>query len=1360
MKQPVTPSTDFLAGGGEMGALMRAFDWSMTPLGPTAEWPQSLRSAISILLPSKAQIVLFWGAKLITLYNDAYRPVFGAKHPRALGMPVRESWSELWGTGLKELFEGVLTTGEAYWASDHPFFMERFGYLEETFFDVSYDPVRDETGRVGGVFCIVSETTGRVVGERRLRTLRELSTRTADAKSPKEACRLAVEVLAESSHDIPFAFLYLNDSVTGPRLVEAVGADDAPPAIAWPFDDILRTGAPVMIHALDSRFGPLPGGPWPEPAQKAMVLPIARAGQEAPYGFVVAGISPRRQPDVDYQSFLSLVASQIGSAIANALAYDEERKRAEALAELDRAKTAFFSNVSHEFRTPLTLMLGPIEDLLARPLESPLSSAQDQLTVAHRNSLRLLKLVNALLDFSRIEAGRIQASYEPTDLSAFTAELASNFRSACDRAGLRLLVETAHLSEPVYVDRDMWEKIVLNLLSNAFKFTMQGKIHLALRQVDATAELCIRDTGIGIPAQEIDHVFERFHRVQNAQGRTHEGTGIGLALVQELVKLHGGTVTVTSRLGEGAFFRVTIPLGKEHLSKDRIADPGTFVSKTMGALPYVEEALRWLPSSEHSAEVSGLRTEVFDSVLRTQSSRPRILVADDNADMREYVRRLLATQYEVVVAADGVEALKAVQHQPPDLILTDVMMPRMDGFALLAELRSRAETKTLPVIMLSARAGEESRIEGLRSGADDYLIKPFSAHELMARVGTHLEMSRIRREAGERVTSILDSITDGFVTFDRDWRFVYVNAQAERMNGMSRAALLGKTIWEVFPAAIGTTLEHEYRRAVAEHVCVDFESYYEPWDRWFTIRAYPTADGGLSAYFQDVTDRRRIEQTLRKSEQNLSDFFDNATVGLHWVGPDGIILRANQAELDLLGYRQDEYVGHHITEFHEDRSAIDDMLSQLSQGKTLDGYSARLRHKSGHIKDVLISSNVLWDNGRFVHTRCFTLDVTERKKAEEALREADRRKDEFLATLAHELRNPLAPLRNAAAIITQASSSDVRVLRARDMIGRQVETLTRLVDDLLDVSRITTGKIVLRKTRLDVATVVERAVEICRSAIEAKRQDLQIVLPQSLIFMNGDLVRLTQVLANILNNASKFTPEGGHICVTVQQEIEDVVIRIRDNGSGIAPEILPHIFALFVQADRSLDRSLGGLGLGLTLVRQLMALHGGTVEAVSEGIGKGSEFVMRLPVIHVTQEQEQEQEQERKMCAADHHRILVVDDNLDGAESLALLLKLKGHEAVIAEDGPTALRTVPIFKPSIVLLDLGLPEMDGHEVARRLRAAYPQDRFTLIALTGYGQEEDRRRTKEAGFDHHLVKPVDPKTLDRLMASHRVASPLE
>jgi signal transduction histidine kinase len=395
-------------------------------------------------------------------------------------------------------------------------------------------------------------------------------------------------------------------------------------------------------------------------------------------------------------------------------------------------------------------MLGPLDDLLARSQTHLSPMAKEQLDLVSRNGARLLRLVNTLLDFSRLEAGRVQAVYLATDLASFTSELASVFRSATDKAGLRLIVDCSDLGEPVYVDRDMWEKVVLNLISNAFKFTFNGEIAVSVHRVGDMAELRVRDTGVGIPAEAIPKLFERFNRVPNMPSRTHEGSGIGLALVHELVKLHGGSVRIESIVRQGSTFVVTIPFGQSHLASGQLGGSRSLSSTGVGAKPFVEEALRWLPdSAATSDEIFSVQDELLPVPCPPVSEtavRPRVLVADDNSDMRQYLSRLLSEQYEVETVPDGQAALQSTQTNPPDLIVSDVMMPILDGFELLKALRGDEQTRTMPVILLSARAGEESRVEGLEAGADDYLIKPFSARELLARVSGRLEIARLQRD--------------------------------------------------------------------------------------------------------------------------------------------------------------------------------------------------------------------------------------------------------------------------------------------------------------------------------------------------------------------------------------------------------------------------------------------------------------------------------------------------------------------------------------------------------------------------------------------------------------------------------------
>lgn len=527
------------------------------------------------------------------------------------------------------------------------------------------------------------------------------------------------------------------------------------------------------------------------------------------------------------------------------------------LGELDAAKTAFFSNVSHEFRTPLTLMLGPLEDAIR--LESTLGG--EPLRAVHRSAVRLLRLVNSLLDFSRIEAGRLDARFEPTDLAALTAGIASAFQSLIESAGLSLVLDCPNLRQPVYVDRSQWERIVSNLLSNAFKFTLAGEIAVRLRERDDVVELVVSDTGTGIPEHEQGRIFERFHRVANSQGRSFEGTGIGLALVREIVNLHGGTIRVESTEGRGSSFTVSIPLGLNHLPRDRIAVASDTATSASGAAakPFVLEAAQWVPTGARppSGELQGVEPPV--------AGRERVLVVDDNADMRSYIVSLLSPHWTVDTAADGEAALALIRATVPDLVLSDVMMPRMDGFALLRALRASPATRAIPVILLSARAGEEALVEGLETGADDYLLKPFSARELLTRVRAHLDAARSRtsalRSSETRFRRLAESGIIGVTVSDAAGRILEANDAFLDMTGCSREQLLaGEVVWELLapagrePSARARAWEGEYRCKDGRRVPV-------------LVARAPLENGEYISISLDLSDRKRLEEQFRQAQK-------------------------------------------------------------------------------------------------------------------------------------------------------------------------------------------------------------------------------------------------------------------------------------------------------------------------------------------------------------------------------------------------------------------------------------------------------------------------------------------------------------
>ncbi|MDZ7952388.1 ATP-binding protein [Nostoc sp. DedQUE09] len=1401
-------NVNFLIGGGEMGARMREQDWSKTSLGPTQQWPQSLKTAVRIMLTCRQPMFVWWGEELINLYNDAYKTIIGGKHPEAFGQPASYVWREIWDQ-VGPRAESAMLKNEGTYDEALLLIMERNGYPEETYYTFSYSPVPNDQGDTGGIICANTEDTQRIISERQLALLRELAARTADARTFDEACTLSASCLESNPYDLPFAMIYLVDPdkqevflagtcrigqnhVAVPETM-ALDADGV-----WPFAEVSKTHQAKLISDLEMSFSSLPCGVWQRSPHQAIAVPIAASGQSGKAGILIAGLNPFRLFDDNYKGFIDLVAAQIAASIANAQAYEEERKRAEALAEIDRAKTVFFSNVSHEFRTPLTLMLGPLEDTLTTCATLLPAKEREQLKMVQRNGLRLLKLVNSLLDFSRIEAGRVQASYEPTNLATFTAELASVFRSAVERAGMQLSVNCPTLPAPVYVDREMWEKIVLNLLSNAFKFTMAGEIAVSLQWLNDHVEFAVKDTGIGIPAEEITHLFERFHRVKGAQGRTFEGSGIGLSLVQELVQMHGGTVNVTSVLGAGSCFTVSIPTGYTHLPPDRISAPRTLASTALGATPYLEEALRWLPEeageqgSRGAGEQGiGNREESYLSPLtyHLSPSPARILLADDNADMRDYVKRLLSQQYEVESVPDGLAALDSARGRVPDLVLTDVMMPGLDGFGLLQALRADPLTQKVPIILLSARAGEEARVEGLEAGADDYLIKPFSARELLARVEAALKMARLRQEAMEReqglrieaevakahLETVIAGIQDQFFVLDREWRYSFVNEQVAEIVGIPKEELLGKIIWEVFPDVVKSEFYTEVHRAKAENTVVQFEYFYAPWQRWFENRVYPFAEG-VSIFVTDISDRKQAEKALRESEEKFRNMADNAPFMVWVTDTNSYCTYLSQSWYDFTGQTEEMGLGFGwLNAVHpEDYNDVRNVFLEASSSYSAFRLEYRLRRKDGEYRSCIDAANPWFGvDGEFKGYIGSVIDITERKVAEaerdrlleleqaartEAER-ANRIKDEFLAVLSHELRSPLNPILGWARLLQTREFDTAAIKKAIATIERNAQLQAQLIEDLLDVSRILQGKLNLKMLPVNLVLVIEAGLETVRLAAEAKNIQIQTMLDASFGQVLGDSGRLQQVIWNLLSNAVKFTPEGGKIDIQLECVDAEAQITVSDTGKGISPEFLPYVFEYFRQADGTTTRKFGGLGLGLAIVRHLTELHGGTIQAESLGEGQGAIFRVRLPLI----KKDLTPKPNIDIAALNSSppieiltgiQILVVDDDDDTRDFHTFVLEQAGAMVTAVTSAKEALQILAESESDMLLSDIGMPEMDGYMLMRQVKAlqANQAKQIPAIALTAYAGEINQQQALESGFQKHLSKPVEPDELVKAIAT--------
>jgi signal transduction histidine kinase/DNA-binding response OmpR family regulator len=852
----------------------------------------------------------------------------------------------------------------------------------------------------------------------------------------------------------------------------------------------------------------------------------------------------------------------------------------------------------------------------------------------------------------------------------------------------------------------MWEKIVLNLLSNAFKFTLDGRIRVALEWLGDRVELCVSDTGVGIAASELPRMFERFHRVKHVRARTHEGTGIGLALVQELARLHGGTVSVSSEEGRGTTFVVTIRTGRAHLPADRIGMRRRLASTSVGAIPYVEEALRWLPGKEASSEV-GHDVEVPAAAAPPDAGR--ILVADDNADMREYLTRILGQSYRVEAVGDGREALGRIEVAPPDLILSDVMMPALDGFGLLAAVRANETVRSVPVILLSARAGEEARIEGLHAGADDYLVKPFTARELLASVASQLQLARMRRESEAERMRLVQENADVTATLNEVGALV--SSDLDR----------SKVVQAVTDAATELTTA-EFGAFFYNLVNESGESY-----TLYTISGVPR---DAFSTFPMPRNTEVFEPTFKgtgvvRSDDITADPRYGRNAPYHGMPPGHLPVRSYLA-VPVKG---------------RSGSVIGGLFFGHSEVGRFTGHHERLA--------VGIAS---WAAMALENASLYT-----------SVQEASRLKDDFLASLSHELRTPLNAILGYARLLRSGMVPPDKQQKALETIERNVTSLTQIVEDVLDVSRIVSGKVRLNVQTVDFPAIVRSAIDSIALAAEAKGLRLETVLDPKAGPVSGDPERLQQVLWNVLSNAVKFTNRDGKVQVRLARVDSHVEVVVSDTGVGIAPEFLPHVFERFRQADSGITRERGGLGLGLSIARQLTEMHGGTIDASSGGPGTGATFRLRLPlmIVHPMRDDDQRYEPRAAQRSADipagdlrDVRVLAVDDERDALSLVEEVLQAAGAQVTTVSSAHQALAVLETDVPHVIVADLGMPLVDGYQFIDRVRRHRdPRVReLPAAALTAYARADDRMRALRAGFQIHLAKPIDPAELVTTIAA--------
>ena len=928
----------------------------------------------------------------------------------------------------------------------------------------------------------------------------------------------------------------------------------------------------------------------------------------------------------------------------------------ERIRELDEIKTQFFANVSHELRTPLSLIIGPAERLTSSSTPMSLDAQRETAQVIVRNARMLLKHVNDLLDVSKLEAGKLKIDLRDTDLGALVRFIASHFEVLAFERDIAFTVHAAPCSAAV--DPEKLQRVVMNLLSNAFKFAPAGGAVRCLLQIAPQGiVLSVEDSGPGVRRELRKAIFERFRQGDGSASRQFSGTGLGLAIAHEFVEMHKGTIEVLdSELG-GALFRVTLPL--HGVKKGAPLGENRLDRTTLDGL--IEE-LR-LPSAPTPAPIAARA----DDRNRT---RDRILVVEDNLDMNRFIAQSLSHDYEVGCAFDGQQGFEMALAFAPDLIVSDIMMPGVSGVEMIAALRKHSALAETPILLLSAKADDDLKAQLLEDGAQDFITKPFGERDLRVRVRNLIAVRKSR--AAQRAVE----------------RAHRQSVEAANRQLQARSAHLA----ELF------------------HRAPSFMAVLRGPNHVFEL--------ANAAYHRLIGNREVVGRPLLEALPELRD-------------------QGFKELLDRVLATGEPHVGSGT------RVVLQRQRDQVLEERYLDFIYQPLAGVDGGFAGVFVEG----------------YDVTERKQAEDALRAEARRKDEFLATLAHELRNPLAPIRHAARISRTPQATSAQIDWSHGVIERQVEHMARLLDDLLDVSRITRGKLELRIERLVLRDQLLSAVETARPLIEARGHRLIFDVPDAKVQIDADPVRFAQIFANLLTNAAKYTDSGGTIHVTARLENDRTMIGVRDTGIGIAAELLPQLFEMFSQATSALERSEGGLGIGLSLSRGLVHLHRWTIEAHSAGVGKGSEFIVTMPILPpIENPAKVAREHAAAAAAVDRLRVVIADDNHDSADSLSMLVTMLGCAVRTAYSGREALHAIAEFSPHIALLDIGMPEMNGYDVAQKLRASPSKNPLILVAVTGWSQHEDKLRAKAAGFDHHFAKPINLDALKALLDHKRGDTP--
>ncbi len=1337
--------------GGEMGQLMRSHDWSATPLGPADKWPQSLRTSVSICLASRFPILIWWGPELIKIYNDAYRPILGAtKHPQALGQPGRDCWPEIWDI-IGPMLSGVREEGKATWSDDSMLPLDRNGFLEECYFTFSYSPIRDETGAVGGVFTAVTETTRRVLGERRLRTLRDLAANTTEAKTVEEACAIAANTLLNNTADIPFALLYLLDAnSSGATLAAttnckdsfceslgfaatiAVKSDEEDKPIAKLLAQVAETNKAHLLHISDLK---LPIEPekfqsqisnLKSQIQSVLILPVARSGKDRPAGILVAGISPFLSLDEDYRGFFELVAGQVATAAANARAYEQELQRSSALAELYRAN----------------LKMARIRSQAAR----------------------------------RERAARIEAEAAHEKLSHILESIADGF-VAFDREWRytylnKKAAESLRKSQEEVLGKSIWE---------VFPDAISGKYYTELHRaraeqipvhfeyyyppLDSWFENDAYPTadGISVFGRDIsDRKRAQAEREQMIELLESEQALLEAVLQQMpaaaiVAEAPSGKLLLGNKLVEKIW-------RQPFLEADTIGQYRIYQGFHLDGQPY--EAEEWpLARSIRNGEVI---TEEEINFQRGDGSYGTMRVS--STPIYNYKGAIVAgvmTFYDITSSKRAKEELRASEEKfrtlvnsMQDIVFTLDREQRFTGVfgSWLEKTGFQAEFfwgKTPQEIyewQSSDLRLQQSQISNLKLPAaiheaghkkalsGETVVYEWSFQSVNGTEYCQTSLSPLRDANGEII---------GVVGVGRDITQLHRGKEVQRFLAEASKVLTATLDYE-------TTLKSVARLAVPylADYCVIFVLEEEDRIRRVAVAHRDAAKEALlkelQAYPLDLNSEAPVAQVLRKRQPLLvREVSESIWAAISSEVNQDRILR----ELDP-------------------KSLV--VVPLVARGRML-GAIAFTYAESG--RRYQPSDLALAEDLAYRAALAFSLAQLYRKA-----QEANRIKDEFLAIVSHELRTPLNAILGWATLLRTRKFDEARTASALETIERNARMQSQLIEDLLDVSRMLRDKLSLDLRPLDLVTAIEAATETVRPTAQNKNIELKLILCDRGCLVSADFNRLQQVVWNLLSNAIKFTPPGGRVeiglSINFGSSIADfglentplesnsvalkkqptnpksryAQISVSDTGKGISPNFLPYVFDRFRQADSTTTREQGGLGLGLAIVRHLVELHGGTVSVASDGEGKGATFTVKLPLLEAIEERRLGIENSRVPSPQSPVpsplsglRILVVDDEADTRDFLTTALEQYGAKVIAADSTESALEALQEWKADVLVSDIGMPGEDGYALIGKVRALESERGRSLpaVALTAYAMETDRSAALSAGFQRHLSKPIDP-----------------